>query len=103
MYEFLLSGYSRRHHCRLQAAVASAAGQPFISARASDPVDKPVPTILLVFYWSVTSLVPLAWRAKMPWLTIHIALPLILGTAWAVGWWSRRSLRQVGKMSGNTI
>jgi len=61
--------------------------QPFISARASDSVDRPVPTILLVVYWSVTSLVAFSLAGeKMPWLTIHIALPLILGAAWAVGW-----------------
>jgi len=61
--------------------------QPLISAQVSASADQPVPTILLVVYWSFSSLVAFSLAGeKMPWLTIHIALPMILGAAWAVGW-----------------
>jgi len=61
--------------------------QPFISAQVSASADQPAPTILLVVYWSFSSLVAFSLAGeKMPWLTIHIAMPLILGAAWAVGW-----------------
>ena len=41
------------------------------------------PVFLLLAFWSLTSLIayPLAGE-KMPWLTVHIAFPLILLTAW---------------------
>jgi predicted membrane-bound mannosyltransferase/DNA-binding beta-propeller fold protein YncE len=62
-------------------------GQPFTSNQASASADQPMPTLLLVVYWSLINLVAFTVAGeKMPWLTIHIALPLILGAAWAVGW-----------------
>jgi predicted membrane-bound mannosyltransferase/sugar lactone lactonase YvrE len=65
----------------------AAPAQPFIPAQVNVSADRPVPTILLLVYWSFSSLVAFSLAGeKMPWLTIHIALPLILGTAWAVGW-----------------
>ena len=37
--------------------------------------------------WSVSSLALFTYAGeKMPWLTIHIALPMILAAAWAFGW-----------------
>jgi uncharacterized protein (TIGR03663 family) len=37
-------------------------------------------------FWSVTSLIAYSLAGeKMPWLTVHIALPLILWTAWYLG------------------
>jgi len=65
----------------------AAPAQPFIPAQVSASADQPVPTILLLAYWSFSNLVAFSLAGeKMPWLTIHIALPLILGAAWAVGW-----------------
>jgi len=65
----------------------AAPGQPYMPAEVNASADQPVPTILLLVYWSFTSLVAFSLAGeKMPWLTIHIALPLILGAAWAVGW-----------------
>lgn len=65
----------------------AAPGQPYVPAEVNAPADQPLPTILLLVYWSFTSLVAFSLAGeKMPWLAIHIALPLILGTAWAVGW-----------------
>ncbi|MBN1535141.1 MAG: TIGR03663 family protein [Anaerolineales bacterium] len=40
----------------------------------------------LLSFWSITSIVAYTYAGeKMPWLTLHIALPLILFTAWAIG------------------
>ncbi|GAB4522163.1 MAG: hypothetical protein Fur0018_03550 [Anaerolineales bacterium] len=41
---------------------------------------------LLAFYWSATSLLAYSVAGeKMPWLTVHIALPLILLGGWGLG------------------
>ena len=41
----------------------------------------------LLVFWSVSSLAVFTYAGeKMPWLTIHIALPMILSSAWAIGW-----------------
>jgi DNA-binding beta-propeller fold protein YncE/predicted membrane-bound mannosyltransferase len=56
---------------------------------SSDPpaVAQPVPVAALLVFWSVSSLAVFTYAGeKMPWLTIHIALPMILSTAWAIGW-----------------
>jgi predicted membrane-bound mannosyltransferase/sugar lactone lactonase YvrE len=48
---------------------------------------QPVPVAALLVYWSVSSLALFTYAGeKMPWLTIHIALPMILAAAWAFGW-----------------
>ncbi len=46
-----------------------------------------VPTLLLLLFWSLISLVAFTLAGeRMPWLTTHIALPLILSTAWGLGY-----------------
>ena len=79
----------------------SQSGQPFTRATPEVTlegieVQPPVPVAALLIYWSVSSLALFTYAGeKMPWLTIHIALPLILAAAWAFGWmietvpWSR--------------
>ena len=49
----------------------------------TEPALKKSPVFALLAFWSLTSLIayPLAGE-KMPWLTVHIALPLILLAAW---------------------
>ncbi|MGA2489521.1 MAG: glycosyltransferase family 39 protein [Anaerolineales bacterium] len=70
----------------------SQSGQPFTRATpelAPDggEVQPPVPVAALLVYWSVSSLALFTYAGeKMPWLTIHIALPMILAAAWAFGW-----------------
>ncbi len=60
-----------------------ALGDP-VPVQASQP---PVPVAALLVFWSVSSLAVFTYAGeKMPWLTIHIALPMILSTAWAIGW-----------------
>ena len=46
----------------------------------------PGTTITLLIYWSITSLLAYTIAGeKMPWLTVHIALPMILTAAWFLG------------------
>ncbi len=67
-------------------------GQPFTPLQAGSSADQPAPTLLLIVYWAACSLAAFTLAGeKMPWLTIHIALPLILGAAWAVGWLVERT------------
>jgi predicted membrane-bound mannosyltransferase/DNA-binding beta-propeller fold protein YncE len=64
----------------------SQSGQPFTRHR-SDSDLPPVPVAALLVFWSVSSLAIFTYAGeKMPWLTIHIALPMILSSAWAIGW-----------------
>jgi predicted membrane-bound mannosyltransferase/DNA-binding beta-propeller fold protein YncE len=46
----------------------------------------PTPTFYLLFCWAITSLVAFSIAGeKMPWLTVHITLPMILLTGWGLG------------------
>lgn len=57
-----------------------------ISQPAEKPFNPRVPVFGLLLFWSFTSL--LAYTAageKMPWLTVHIALPMLLAAGWGLG------------------
>ncbi|MBU0512613.1 MAG: TIGR03663 family protein [Chloroflexi bacterium] len=57
-------------------------GQPQAQAAATPRSLVP----LLLGFWVVTSVIAYAIAGeKMPWLTVHIALPMILLTGWALG------------------
>ena len=44
------------------------------------------PVVGLLIFWSITSLLAYSVAGeKMPWLTVHITLPMILLSAWAIG------------------
>jgi uncharacterized protein (TIGR03663 family) len=48
-----------------------------------EPISYRVPVLFLFIFWSITSLVAYSLAGeKMPWLTVHIALPLLLTAAW---------------------
>ena len=50
-----------------------------------DPVK--VPAVVLLIYWAIMSL--LAYTAageKMPWLTVHIAIPMLLASGFSIGY-----------------
>ena len=70
----------------------SQSGQPFSRAlpgmvSEESESQPPVPVAALLVYWSVFSLAIFTYAGeKMPWLTIHLALPMILAAAWALGW-----------------
>jgi sugar lactone lactonase YvrE len=50
----------------------------------ADP--EPVPTFGLLIWWALSSLLAYSIAGeKMPWLTVHITLPMILLTGWALG------------------
>jgi predicted membrane-bound mannosyltransferase/DNA-binding beta-propeller fold protein YncE len=62
-------------------------GEPFSAPRTEEGQLQSVPTATLLVYWSVAMLALFTYAGeKMPWLTIHIALPMILAAAWAIGW-----------------
>lgn len=47
---------------------------------------QPETTVTLLIFWSITSLLAYTIAGeKMPWLTVHITLPMILTTAWFLG------------------
>ena len=51
-----------------------------------NPQDGPVPVLPLLGFWVVTSLLAYTVAGeKMPWLTVHIAYPMILLAAWGLG------------------
>jgi uncharacterized protein (TIGR03663 family) len=88
MYEFLpalgtilAAGIaSVRHLWQTQA------GEPFSRVR-SESGATPVPVATLLVFWSVSSLAVFTYAGeKMPWLTIHITLPMILSSGWTIGW-----------------
>jgi predicted membrane-bound mannosyltransferase len=67
---------------------------------SAEPADR-FPVIGFLAYWSITSLAAYSFAGeKMPWLTVHIALPMILFGGWGIGellrrleWESLMSLR----------
>jgi uncharacterized protein (TIGR03663 family) len=61
-------------------------GLPFTRPEP-ESTEHPVPVAALLVFWSVSSLAVFSYAGeKMPWLTIHIALPMILASGWAIGW-----------------
>lgn len=53
----------------------------------SDPaVQSPVPVLSLLGFWAISSLAAYSIAGeKMPWLTVHITLPMILLSGWSLG------------------
>ena len=46
-----------------------------------------LPTLVFLLYWSLTALIAYSVAGeKMPWLTVHIALPLLLTAGWGFGY-----------------
>ncbi len=44
------------------------------------------PVLALLLYWSVMSLIAFSFAGeRMPWLTTHIAMPMILTSGWSIG------------------
>lgn len=72
----------------LQEAVSSNLNEQ----TSSDQVEKTVaiaprvPVFGLLLFWSITSLIAYTVAGeKMPWLTVHIALPMLLVAGWGLG------------------
>ena len=46
-----------------------------------------IPVLLFLLYWDISSLAAYSIAGeKMPWLTVHIAMPLALSAAWGLGY-----------------
>lgn len=88
-----------RQYVGLTACAGALAALAIAGARARKKEDA---TDAFLIYWAFGSLVAYSWAGeKMPWLTVHMALPLILLAGKALGGWivavpwrqlSRRSL-----------
>ncbi|MBA4384054.1 MAG: hypothetical protein C0410_04905 [Anaerolinea sp.] len=53
----------------------------------ADENPKRVPVLALLLYWSVMSLIAYSVAGeKMPWLTLHIALPMLLAAGFSIGY-----------------
>lgn len=49
--------------------------------------DRPLPVMAMLLFWSVMSLLAYSLAGeKMPWLTVHITLPMLLAAGWGLGW-----------------
>lgn len=57
--------------------------EPEISEK---PFHPRIPVFGLLLFWSITSLLAYTFAGeKMPWLTVHIALPMFLAAGWGLG------------------
>ena len=71
-------------------------------ALAEQEESKRLPVLTLLLYWSVLSLIAFTVAGeKMPWLTVHIALPMLLAAGFGIGYlvdsliaenWNKKSL-----------
>ncbi len=69
------------------AEEADEAPLPAPEAERSLPADNRIPVLLFLVYWSLSSLIAYSIAGeKMPWLTVHIAMPLALSAAWGFGY-----------------
>ncbi|NCP87777.1 MAG: hypothetical protein CO094_01515 [Anaerolineae bacterium CG_4_9_14_3_um_filter_57_17] len=66
---------------------ATEQGNPLFLARPVDSVTINLPnTFALLGWWSVASVAAFTLAGeKMPWITVHLALPMILWGGWAIG------------------
>ena len=50
-------------------------------------ISESLPTVFLLLYWSLMSLLAFTGAGeRMPWLTTHITMPLILTSGWSLSW-----------------
>jgi uncharacterized protein (TIGR03663 family) len=50
-------------------------------------ISEHAPVVSLLIFWAITSLLAYSIAGeKMPWLTVHITLPMILLSGWAIGY-----------------
>lgn len=104
-----------RHRRFFTFADFSPANQPLLAAASEEEISIPewvdppvpakeetgtetaaqptrIPVLALLMHWSLTSLVAYSIAGeKMPWLTVHIALPLLLTAGWGLGFLVERS------------
>lgn len=73
---------------------------PQLAAMYAQP--QPLPVAILLIFWSFTSLVAYSVAGeRMPWLTVHVALPMLLTTGWGLGFLvDRIDWKRLATMSG---
>ncbi len=55
--------------------------------QAVEELPRKLPVLAILVYWAVMNLLAYSVAGeKMPWLTVHIALPLLLASAWGIGY-----------------
>ncbi len=66
-------------------------------------VPQRVPTLALLLFWSLLSLIAYSFAGeRMPWLTVHIALPIALAAGWGLGFlvdrmeWKKMAVQKGG-------
>jgi len=60
-------------------------GDP-VARRSAQDGQRPVPYVPMLVYWLVMALLIYSWAGeKMPWLLLHIAVPMTLLGGWALG------------------
>ncbi len=69
-----------------QTQLSKGARRPAVTDQApAVPARQHPPTLRLIAFWAVSSLVAFSYAGeKMPWLTVHITLPMILLAGWAI-------------------
>ncbi|MEN6478906.1 MAG: flippase activity-associated protein Agl23, partial [Anaerolineales bacterium] len=84
------------------AVVAESAAQPAGQSGAeSATAPAAVPLLPLLLYWSVAALVLYSWAGeKMPWLMLHLAVPLQLFAGWALAELLPRDWRAIKRAHG---
>lgn len=85
----------RQRRKRMAAEPTPAETEPASSLEPEDflPVDElpqerkeNAPTLALISFWTISGLIAYSYAGeKMPWLTVHVTLPMILLAAWALG------------------
>ena len=69
------------------SAAADEAALPAEEPEKILPAENKIPVLLFLVYWSLSSLIAYSIAGeKMPWLTVHIAMPLALSAAWGFGY-----------------
>lgn len=95
MYEYLaalgtfLAVYFGVRHRKFTSVPGYSPADDFSQLTTDDDRIKPhdIPTLSLLVFWSISSLIAYSIAGeKMPWLTVHIALPLIMAGGWGIGY-----------------
>jgi predicted membrane-bound mannosyltransferase/DNA-binding beta-propeller fold protein YncE len=76
---------------RLLTRKQAAKPQPVKEERNLSPEESRRMALILLAFWAVTSMLAYTVAGeKMPWLTVHIAVPMLLLAGWTVGWIMKR-------------
>jgi len=69
------------------AETADALAGPLTQDNPPREDSQSLPVLALLLFWSATSLIAYSLAGeKMPWLTVHIALPMLLSAGWGFGY-----------------